>query len=77
MRTLVVPKSKFKPKAFSYFRLVAEQRRQICITDHGKPVAKIVPYDVADDDELRQLRDNVIEYQAPLAPVGEDWEATT
>ena len=43
-----VSKSAFKPHAFEYFRMV-ETGQTIVITDHGKPVARIVPYaDAAD-----------------------------
>ncbi|MFW6181055.1 MAG: type II toxin-antitoxin system prevent-host-death family antitoxin [Spirochaetota bacterium] len=39
-----VPKSKFQPKAFAYVRMVEETNTDILITDHGRPVAKIVPF---------------------------------
>ena len=66
MRTLTVPKSKFKPKAFAYIRMVEERRDEICITDHGRPVAKIVPYTESDDRELVSLRGLVRSYEDPL-----------
>jgi antitoxin (DNA-binding transcriptional repressor) of toxin-antitoxin stability system len=46
------------------------------ITDHGRPVLKVVPY-VADTEEcFRGLRNTVLKYEAPLDPVGlEEWES--
>ena len=40
----VVSKSQFKPRALQYFREVQEKGVELIITDHGKPVVKIVPY---------------------------------
>ena len=71
----VVQKSKFKPKAFEYFRLV-EQGESIVITDHGRPVARIVPYSEGPGDAVGSLRGTLVAYWDPLEPVGEaDWEA--
>jgi len=70
-----VPKSKFKPKAFEYLRLVEEKNTEIIITDHGRPVAKIVPYSPDDDSTLRDLRGLVERYDRPTAPVETDWDA--
>ena len=71
----LMPKSRFKPKAFEYFRLV-EQGESIIITDHGRPVAKIVPYSEEHGDAIGSLRGTLVAYQDPLEPVGEtDWEA--
>ena len=75
MTMKLVQKSKFKPKAFEYFRLV-EQGESIVITDHGRPVAKIVPYSEEHGSAVGALKGSLIAYQAPMEPVGEsDWEA--
>ena len=74
-----VSKSRFKPAALRYFRQVAEKGEEIIITDHGRPVAKIVPYrgDAhAASKALDRLRGTLLRYDAPDDPVGlEDWEA--
>jgi prevent-host-death family protein len=71
-----VSKSQFKPRSLEYFRKIEQTGEELVITDHGRPVLKVVPY-VADPEEyFRGLRNTVLKYDAPLAPVGsEDWEA--
>ncbi|MFU8858245.1 MAG: type II toxin-antitoxin system Phd/YefM family antitoxin [Deferrisomatales bacterium] len=70
-----VSKSQFKPHALEYFRQVEATRQEIVITDHGRPVVKIVPYADTQPDPLEELRRSVIEYEAPTEPVGlDDWE---
>jgi prevent-host-death family protein len=72
-----VPKSRFKPRAFEYFRLVEQKRQEILITDHGRPVVRISPVTEADESELDALRGLVRKYIEPFEPVGvEDWEAS-
>ncbi len=74
MSVLMVPKSKFKPKAFAYLRRV-EHGDQICVTDHGRPVADILPHRAGDDQDLSDLRGLVLKYDRPMEPVGVNWEA--
>ena len=74
--TKYVPKSRFKPKAFEYFRLVEREHAEIIITDHGRPVLKLIPFSQAEDDELRALRGLVERYKDPLEPVEVSWEAS-
>lgn len=71
-----ISKSQFKPRALEYFRKVELTGEELVITDHGRPVVKIVPYPGAGPDPLEELRHSVIRYDAPTEPVGlEDWEA--
>ena len=71
-----VSKSSFKAKALEYFREVESTGKELVITDHGKPVLKIVPYSHDPAEALRSLRGSVIRYVDPLEPVGlEDWES--
>ena len=71
----MISKSKFKPHALKYFRQVQQTGKPLIITDHAKPVLKIVPYREAPMDALKALRGSVIEYENPTDPVGiEDWE---
>ena len=71
-----ISKSQFKAKALEYFRYVQDTGESLTITDHGKPVLKLVPHTSSDEESLKALRGSVIQYDEPLEPVGlEDWEA--
>lgn len=71
-----VSKSKFEPRVLEYFRRVEETGEEIVITDHGRPVVKVVPYRVDPDELLKSLRGSVVRYDDPTKPVGEeDWES--
>jgi len=75
METLI-SKSKFKPNALRYFREVERTKKELIITDRGKPVLKIVPYHEDFEGAIKKLRNSVIKYENPTAPVGiDDWEA--
>lgn len=72
----VISKSKFKPKALQYFRLVEKTGKALTITDRGRPVLKIVPYFEDEMDALKALRHSVLKYDDPTEPVAlEDWES--
>jgi len=72
----VISKSKFKPNALKYFRYVEKTGKELIITDHGKPAIKIVPFSEDPLKALKTLRNSVIKYVDPTAPVGlEDWES--
>jgi prevent-host-death family protein len=75
MNKITISKSEFKPKALHYFRLVQKSGTEIIISDHGKPVAKIIPYSDNSEDILKSLRNSVKKYIDPTEPVGlPDWE---
>jgi prevent-host-death family protein len=70
----MISKSQFKPRASHYFRKVEKTGKNLIISDHGKPVIKIVPYSEDPEKVLKSLRDTVIEYKEPTEPVGfDDW----
>ena len=70
-----VSKSAFKSKALEYFREVEKSRKALIITDHGKPVLKVVPFSQDPVTILSELRGSVVKYIDPTAPVGDsDWE---
>lgn len=72
----LVSKARFKAKALEYFREVESTGKELIITDHGKPVLKIVPFAFDPATALESLRGTVVRYVDPLEPVGlEDWEA--
>jgi prevent-host-death family protein len=69
----IVTKSRFKPHALEYFRKIQETGEEVIITDHGKPVLKVVPYAERPADVLKALRGSVLKYDEPLKPTGEKW----
>jgi prevent-host-death family protein len=72
-----ISKSKFKPRSLEYFREVEKTGEPLIITDHGRPVLKIVPF-AADDQtqRIKRLRNVITRYEAPEEPVAVDeWEA--
>jgi prevent-host-death family protein len=70
-----ISKSKLKAKALEYFREVERTGVELVITDHGRPVLKLVPYRPETDSMASSLRETVVRYDAPTDPVGEeDWE---
>ena len=72
----MVPKSRFKPRALNYFRQVEQTGKEIIITDHGKPVLKVVPYTEKPAAWLKPLRGTVKRFHRPIEPVAsDDWEA--
>ncbi len=74
----IVSKSKFKPAALEYFRRVQETQEELIISDHGKPVLKIIPYREAEKtgiDPLTKLRGTLKRYEQPFEPIGEIWES--
>jgi prevent-host-death family protein len=70
-----VSKSTFKAKALEFCRQVESTGRELVITDHGKPVLKVVPYSYGPTEALQSLPGSVLRYDGPLEPVGGDWEA--
>jgi prevent-host-death family protein len=74
--TKQISKSQFKSHALELFRRVQKTGEPLVITDFGKPVLKIVPYnEKAEKVTLESMRGKVVEYINPMEPVGqEDWE---
>ena len=71
----MISKSQFKPRALHYFREIEKTGKELIISDRGKPVLKIVPYQENPEDALKALRNTVVKYEDPTQPVGlEDWE---
>lgn len=71
----VISKSQFKPQALKFFRQVQETGQELIITDHAKPVLKIVPYREDPMDVVKELRNSVVKYEKPMEPVAEnDWD---
>ncbi len=75
---ITISKSKFKPAALEYFRQVQETQEELIISDHGRPVLKIVPYHDpahAKPDPISTLRGTLTRYEQPFGPITEAWES--
>ncbi len=76
MAEIVLSKSQFKPHALEYLRTVESTRQALIITDHGRPVVRVVPYAAVTPAPEEELRGSVLRYDDPTEPVGlGDWEA--
>jgi PHD/YefM family antitoxin component YafN of YafNO toxin-antitoxin module len=70
-----VSKSHFKLQALKYFHQIQENGQDLIITDHGKPVLKISPFQEKTQTVLEELRNSVLRYDDPLEPVAQDdWD---
>jgi antitoxin (DNA-binding transcriptional repressor) of toxin-antitoxin stability system len=76
--TQAVSKSLFKPRSLEYFRHIEQTGEELIITDHGRPVLKVVPYVADPEEHFKGLRGTVLKYDDPTEPVDVDsWEALT
>jgi prevent-host-death family protein len=75
MKTL--SKARFKARALEHLRDVERTGAEIVITDHGRPVVKVVPYREEPLAALRSLRGSVRKFIDPLEPATspDEWEA--
>ncbi len=73
----IISKSKFKPRVLEFLREVERSRKELVITDRGKPVLKISPYTPTPSDVLKILRGSVRKYKDPMKPVETSWNALT
>lgn len=70
-----ISKSKFKPRVLEILREVEQSRKELIITDRGKPVLKIVPFTEKPSEILKTLRGTVTQYKDPTKPVDSSWNA--
>ena len=70
-----VSKTEFRLHVLEYCRQVEKTRKPLTITDHGRPILTILPYEQEAEKILKSLRGSVLSYENPTEPVGEeDWE---
>jgi antitoxin (DNA-binding transcriptional repressor) of toxin-antitoxin stability system len=71
-----VSKSLFKARALEFCREVEASGESLILTDRGRPVLEVRPYQDDAGDPLDSLRQSVVYYEGPTGPVGDaDWEA--
>ncbi|HEX9734473.1 MAG TPA: type II toxin-antitoxin system Phd/YefM family antitoxin [Thermoanaerobaculia bacterium] len=70
-----VSKTQFKAQVLQYFQQVERTGQEVVITDRGRPVVRMVPFESPDPEAaLKSLRGTVVRYDDPTEPVGvEDW----
>jgi prevent-host-death family protein len=70
-----ISKTQFKAKVLEYFREIERTGQPIVITDRGRPVLKVIPFNPDPEEALKELRGSVLSYEDPTEPVGvEDWQ---
>lgn len=73
---MVVSRRNFQDRPQEYLRQVESTGEELVITDEGKPVLRVVPYQPDPLEALKSLRGSVLRYDDPTEPVGlEDWES--
>lgn len=72
-----ISKSHFKPHALEIMRRVEQTGQAIVITDHGRPVLELRPWraEALGEDPVAYLKNTVIDYIDPQAPLDEAWDA--
>lgn len=77
MTEQAVSKARFKARALAHLRRVEETGKELVITDRGKPVVRVVPYERDPAARLKALRGTIRRYVDPTKPVAEkDWKAS-
>ena len=70
--------AQFKATCLELLDRVRESGRDIVVTKHGKPVAKVVPYrekSVRPRKFIGSMKGTVLRYDRPLDPLDEVWDA--
>ena len=75
MNQITISKSKLKPRLLEILREVERSRKELVITDHGRPVLKILPYAPKPSEVLKALRGSVVEFTDPTEPIESSWNA--
>jgi prevent-host-death family protein len=70
-----VPAADFKARCLELLDRVRDERRRIVVTKHGKPVARVVPFEDEPESVVGFLRDSVVSYGDVTSPIDELWEA--
>ena len=70
-----VQAGKFKAQCLALIDEVAQSNEALVITKHGKPVAKLLPYDSERDGTDASLRGVATYIGDIISPIDDDWEA--
>ncbi len=72
-----VQAGKFKAQCLALIDEVAQSNEALVITKHGKPVAKLLPYDSERDGTDASLKGVATYIGDIISPIDDDWEAAT
>jgi prevent-host-death family protein len=74
-RQASVGAAEFKARCLELMERVRETRQEYVVTKHGKPVAKLVPYDPPERSGrfFGSMRGSVLRYDRPFDPVPGEW----
>jgi len=65
----------FKATCLELMDRVRETRTEYVVTKHGKPVAKLVPYNEPKRPPLLGfMKGSVLHYERPLDPLDDEWD---
>jgi prevent-host-death family protein len=73
-----ISKSALKARLLEYFRRVEETGEELIVTDHGRPVLRIVPVRQRSPaaETFAGLRGRVVYHGDILEPTGAEWPET-
>jgi prevent-host-death family protein len=74
-RSETIGAGEFKAKCLQLMDEVQQQRKQIVITKHGRPVAKLVPYDERPATLFGCMEGSVVSYGNIIDPIEDAWES--
>jgi prevent-host-death family protein len=73
--TVPVPAAEFKARCLELVNSVREARTEYVITNHGRPVARLVPIDDAPVQVFGRLAGTVTHEGDIVSPIAVSWEA--
>lgn len=65
----------FKVQCLRLIDRVTEEGAEFVVTRYGRPVARLVPYDVAPPSIFGHLAGSVLRYGDIVSPIDEAWDA--
>jgi prevent-host-death family protein len=68
-----VPATEFKAHCLELMEYVRETGREVLVTKHGKPVARLVPVPAPTQRGFGCMRGTVLWYGDIVSPVGDRW----
>ena len=71
-----VQAGKFKAQCLALIDEVAQTHEPLIITKHGRPVAKLLPFDSGKEDSETPLKGCATYVGDIISPVSDEWEVT-